>query len=173
MKFQKGHKINVGNKHHLGFKHSDEAKSKIGEKSKGRKAWNTGIPWPEEIKERISQTNKLKGIEPKIKYIGNGDKHWNWQGGISCEPYCEVWTDKEYKDWIKYERDNGECQNPLCKGNYKRLNLHHINYNKKDCRPNNLITLCCSCNAKANFNREWYISYYTELMKSLTGETQR
>jgi len=26
-----------------------------------------------------------------------GELHWNWKGGISCEPYCEIWMDKEYK----------------------------------------------------------------------------
>ncbi len=32
--------------------------------------------------------------------ILSGDKHWNWKGGISCEPYCQDWT-KEYKEYIK------------------------------------------------------------------------
>jgi hypothetical protein len=59
MAFQKGHKINVGKKNHLGFKHSEESKRKIGLKSKGRRVWNNGISWPEEMKKRISQTNHL------------------------------------------------------------------------------------------------------------------
>lgn len=85
MKFKKGHKINVGKKNHLGFKHSKEAKLKIGLKSLGRVAWNKGKPWPEEMKKRISETNKRKGIEPKIKWIGVEEKHWNWRGG---KPKC-------------------------------------------------------------------------------------
>jgi hypothetical protein len=92
------------------------------------------------------------------------EKNPNWQGGISCEPYCTQWTDKEYKNWLKYERDAGRCQNPQCSRNFNRIVLHHINYNKKDCRPVNLITLCNACNSKANFNREWHEAYYNMLM---------
>ena len=34
-----------------------------------------------------------------------GENHPNWKGGISCEPYCDAWADKEYKEDMK-ERDN-------------------------------------------------------------------
>jgi hypothetical protein len=93
-----------------------------------------------------------------------GSLNPNWRDGASYELYCEEWTDKEYVHWLKYERDNGKCQNPCCKRRHTVLNLHHINYDKKDCRPSNLITLCVSCNSIANFNREWYESWYTTLM---------
>ena len=92
-----------------------------------------------------------------------GAKNWNWKGGISCEPYCDVWADEEYKDDIK-ARDNYECQNPDCWKTYKRLCLHHIDYGKKNCSPSNLITLCISCNGRANKDREWHTDYYTEIM---------
>jgi hypothetical protein len=93
-----------------------------------------------------------------------GPNHYNWKGGISCEPYCEEWLDKEYKESIK-ERDNYECQNIFCEGKYARLCVHHINYVKKNCQPLNLITLCESCNGKANFDREWHEAFYKEIMK--------
>ena len=35
----------------------------------------------------------------------------------------------------------------------KNLCVHHINYIKKDCKPDNLITVCNSSNSKANFNK--------------------
>ena len=94
-----------------------------------------------------------------------GEKHWNWKGGISCEPYCDVWADKEYKESIK-ERDGYMCLNPCC--NYKNpsdLTIHHIDYNKKNCEPYNLITLCRSCNSKANGNRIWHKQWYIEILK--------
>jgi hypothetical protein len=97
----------------------------------------------------------------RINCVGPG--HPNWQGGISCEPYCQDWT-KEYKECIK-ERDNYTCQNPDCwRKPLQDLNIHHINYIKKDCRSENLITLCRSCNLRANYNREWHTSFYNKII---------
>lgn len=113
----------------------------------------------------ISYANWSKGRRCPICALINhsGENHYNWKGGISCEPYCDAWKDKEYKNSIK-ERDNYKCQNPDCWGTSNRLAIHHIDYNKKNCGPDNLITLCNSCNARANHNREWHKEFYTKLM---------
>ena len=99
-----------------------------------------------------------------INRVGSG--HWNWKGGISCEPYCDIWLDKDFKESIK-ERDNYECQNPDCwhkDGKAAMLTIHHIDYVKKNCRPENLITLCNSCNTRANYNREYWQEFYINIM---------
>ena len=88
----------------------------------------------------------------------------NWRGGISAEPYCIVWIDPVFKDYIK-ERDGYKCQNPSCRKNSTRLCIHHINYDKKDCIPKNLITLCTSCNSRANFDREFWQKHYEDIME--------
>jgi hypothetical protein len=93
----------------------------------------------------------------------SGKNHYNWKGGVTYDPYCDVWKDRDFKKSI-LERDNYQCQNPDCWETSERLSVHHVNYNKKDCRPKNLITLCNSCNSRANFNREWQEIYYTEIM---------
>ena len=92
-----------------------------------------------------------------------GSNNSNWKGGIGIEPYCDAWADKEYKADIK-ERDNSICMNPDCWNTSETLCLHHIDYDKKNCSPSNLITLCASCNARANFNRENHALYYQDLM---------
>ena len=79
--------------------------------------------------------------------------------------YCPVWNDKEWKHYLKYTRDEGKCWSPYCNGKSTRLTLHHINYSKKNCDGDNLITLCNSCNSKANTDREWHEAYYTTLME--------
>jgi len=104
----------------------------------------------------LEKHNPLKGAQ-------FGERNPNWKGGISFEGYCPIWTDKEYKEAIK-ERDNHQCQNPFCSGNYNYLVPHHINYNKQDCRPKNLLTLCNRCNSKANGNREYHQYFYTEIV---------
>ncbi len=99
-----------------------------------------------------------------LAIIFSGPGSSNWKGGISCEPYCDAWADKEYKEDIK-ARDNYGCQNPGCRKINKQLCLHHINYDKKECGPTNLITLCKSCNSRANYNREWHRDFYSDIIK--------
>jgi hypothetical protein len=94
-----------------------------------------------------------------------GPNNHNWNNGSSFEPYCVQWKDKEYKNWIKYDRDDGKCQNPQCNKITTKICLHHINYTKKDCRPTNLITICVSCNAIANKDRNWHMTFYAEIMR--------
>ena len=95
-----------------------------------------------------------------IKLSGKNSPHW--KGGISCEPYCQDWT-KEYKEFIK-ERDSYKCLNPNCWKKDKVLTVHHIDYNKKNCGPENLITICRSCNSRANTDREWHKAWYQTIM---------
>jgi hypothetical protein len=61
-------------------------------------------------------------------------------------------------------RDNkGYCSGECLKKS--KIYIHHINYNKKDCGPMNLIALCISCNSKANKDRDWHEAWYTEIMR--------
>lgn len=96
----------------------------------------------------------------------SGHNHYNWKGGLSFEPYCEVWTDKQFKADIR-ERDGNTCQNPDCWHSAKRLGIHHIDYDKKNCHPDNLITLCTSCNSRANTNRTWHTEFYNTINNSI------
>lgn len=92
----------------------------------------------------------------------SGPRNYNWNGGKSFEPYSSDWT-KQLKDFIK-ERDGNRCLNPDCWGRDKVLSIHHIDYNKKDCSSNNLITVCSSCNARANYDRNWHTSWYQAVL---------
>lgn len=100
------------------------------------------------------------------KYISNLkekhqlEKHSNWQGGISFEPYSVDWTD-DLKRAIR-KRDKYTCQ--LCRKE-PAIVVHHIDYDKKNCDPNNLITLCRSCNPKVNFNRKYWTNYFKKKIK--------
>ena len=117
----------------------------------------------EETKMKMRKSRKKRIITEETKEKMRGENNPAWKGGISCEPYCDVWMDQEFKQSIK-DRDNNRCINPDCWKTSIILNIHHINYVKKDCHPFNLITLCASCNTRANKDREWHKSWYEAII---------
>ena len=50
-----------------------------------------------------------------------------------------------------------------------RLSIHHIDYDKKNCHPSNLITVCIGCNGRANTDRDWHKSWYQTIMSKKFG----
>lgn len=58
------------------------------------------------------------------------------------------------------QRDNYACQ--LCgKTEQKReFSVHHVDYNKANCHPSNLITLCDTCHPKTHYNRAYWTEYF-------------
>lgn len=95
----------------------------------------------------------------------------NWRGGISKFPYSFKFT-IELKEIIR-QRDNFTCQycgmteeEHLKKYN-KILYVHHIDYDKENCKEDNLITLCSICNSKVNYNRDYYYAYFTYIMEKI------
>lgn len=142
-----------GNKNSLGFKYSKKYKKKLsilhkklGHHPPSRK----GIKLTEEHKRKLSIANK--------KRVKNGTHNF-WKGGISYKPYSENWT-KTLRKNIR-ERDGYICQ--LC-SKYGKI-VHHINYDKQNCNPTNLITLCEKCNPEVNFKRKYWIIYFNNLIK--------
>jgi len=129
---------------------------------KGNKAQNN----PNSEKNRFKKGHKVsteQRIKIRNKLIGRnaGDKNPSWKGGLSFEPYSVDWT-KTLKKAIK-ERDHYTCN--LC-NNQDDLVIHHIDYNKKNCNPNNLITLCRKCHSK--IHKGWTQEDLDKL-KSLNG----
>jgi hypothetical protein len=110
--------------------------------------------------EVISRLTKegMKGLDL------SGENSASWKGGLSFQGYCKTWNDCEFKQYI-FERDSYKCQNIYCHHTSTRLSRHHIDYNKKNCDPNNVITLCNSCNARANKNRKYWKRFYKRIMK--------
>jgi len=108
---------------------------------------------------KFSNEHKLKLAESKF-----GNKNPAWNGGSSYLPYCPIWTSKEFKEYIKY-RDKHRCQNPSCRIKLNvRLVIHHIDYTKENCATDNLITLCISCNSRANHKRESWKKFYKRVL---------
>lgn len=158
-----------------GKTHSKEARKKISEMKSGVKR----APFSNEYRRNISRAKKGKKRKPfseewkrKIGESIKGEKNGmyglkgpnnpNWKGGTLKEPYCQEWT-KDLKEFIK-QRDGHKCMNPDCWKNDNVLSIHHIDYNKKNCDPSNLITVCRSCNSRANTDRVWYTNWYQAIL---------
>lgn len=91
----------------------------------------------------------------------SGERNPNWNGGVSRLPYPYNWA--QVSKSIR-KRDGHKCQNPDCFGRDTRLTTHHIDFNKMNVDALNLITLCSSCNSRANFGREESTRFYQSLM---------
>lgn len=97
----------------------------------------------------------------KGELIFKGKKNPAWEGGISSELYGIKFT-KELREQIR-TRDKHKCQMCGEKQNGMKLDVHHIDYNKKNNKQNNLLTLCRSCHPKTNVNRKEWQKQFTKL----------
>ncbi len=102
-------------------------------------------------------------------YLKNPKNHPSYIDGKGQEHYT-----KEFNNELKLkirQRDNFECQNCNMTEEehimvYGRvLCIHHIDYDKKNCKEENLITLCGTCNLRANSDRDYRYTYYTYIRK--------
>lgn len=98
----------------------------------------------------------------KVKLIDNTGKN----NGAYIDGKSYIMYSSEFNETLKElirNRDNRICQ--LCNKKEKELNraldVHHIDYNKMNCKKNNLISLCIKCHMKTNHNRDYYFAYFT------------
>ncbi len=83
-----------------------------------------------------------------------GEKNGSWNGGASIGIYAITFTD-DLRSLIR-KRDKFTCK--VCQK--RGWDVHHIDYDKMNSDPVNLITLCRSCHMKTNFNRENWIRFF-------------
>jgi len=107
-----------------------------------RKCYNTSkighIPW-----------NKgTKGVMP------SGKNHPNYRPGLNRNGYPTDWKET-LKEAIR-QRDQHKCQ--ICgtpqEECIRKLDVHHIDYDKHNLELHNLISLCLNCHMKTNYDRE-------------------
>ncbi len=86
----------------------------------------------------------------KISARMSGPNHPNWHGGMSPLPYGPEFT-RKFKRLI-LQRDNYTCQHcGVTQSEAKRtLQIHHIDHNKMNNDPANLMTVCGPCNMGFN-----------------------
>ena len=177
-----------------GMKFTEKHKKNLSLAAKGRKPWNKGIKidrkkYPKmghhkkhtpETKEKMKKNHKgtlgkkyslisrkRMSIAQKKVIKPCGEKAPNWQGGKSFEPYSVDWIETLRRS-IR-ERDKYTCQ--LCgkQQGDRAFDIHHIDYDKMNSNPNNLITLCRCCHLKTNHNRKFWLAYFSHIRGTKTN----
>ena len=151
---------------HKGKKRSEESRKKQANSIKGE---NNPFYGKKHKKESI---DKIKKNMPDFSGMNNPmygihlskELSYNWQNGKSFEIYPQEFNKDLKKQILK--RDNYTCQNPNCEELHDKLHIHHIDYNKKNNNPENLIVLGDSCHSKTSGknNRQYWTEFYQNIM---------
>lgn len=170
----------IGGHNFRNKKFSEEHKRKIGISVSGDKNGMYGVTGknnhiskenPNSILTRtrisIGITKALSNpiIRQKISLRVSGENHPNWQGGISNLPYPFEF-DNVLKEQIK-QRDKKciICHKSIeeLKKEKLRIDIHHIDYDKNNLSPQNLISLCSKCHGKTNNYPDYWKKYFYNL----------
>lgn len=155
----------------------DTHNNKRGEQSPAWKGGGVKVYCNSCGKEKIIKRSRLKEYKHffcnkecmnnwlSVNYRGENNREW--RGGISKLPYSFDFN-KELKELIR-KRDSYKCQ--LCSIEETlldvNLSVHHIDYDKQNSDPRNLIALCVGCNVKVNTNREYWTNYFISVMEAV------
>ena len=106
-----------------------------------------------------SQLGKKASNETRLKMsiAKSGKNNYNWIEDRNFLIYPDGWTDT-LKESIR-QRGGYVCQECGIHQDEleRRLDVHHIDYNKNNCNPDNLVALCRSCHIKTNSNRDYWL----------------
>ena len=186
----KAHSLNMAGKGHPNY--GKHASKKTRKKMRDNHADFKGINHPQYGKKRSRKTKqKISSARMNISLdkMGHfkdcqcfickakrgefkGKLHPCYIDGLSLTKYTKEFNAK--LKLIILKRDNFRCS--LCKTTNKKhkeiykgmsLTIHHIDYNKKNCKDKNLITLCVSCNFKVNYKRKYWKKYFRGLINAI------
>lgn len=158
--------------HRYGKTHSEETKRKQRDATSGEKNHNFGKTFSDAIRQKMRENHA----------DNSGEKHPNWKGGMSFEPYC-IKFNNEFKDRVrdffdrtcyvcgKSEQEQIDEMIKAEKRQFKKLDVHHVNYDKMMCcndvKPL-FVPLCRSCHTKTNTDREYWEEFFTVSLEYLT-----
>lgn len=162
----------------FGKHHTEEAKRKMSKGHKGQKKKPfTKLHIKNLSKSKLGKKNAMYGLKGKLS-PSYGSKRSNkcrkkmslLRGGTGIPYENRNYSDLFYNIINKIrQRDNYLCQ--LCdkteEKNGRKLDVHHIDYNKENCKEENLISLCQVCHPKTNFNRDYWYAYFTYVIEAL------
>lgn len=115
----------------------------------------------EHVKTGLALRKKWKDPEFRAKHCGENNHFYIH--GRNEYPYGLGWTEL-LKQEIR-DRDSHLCRNCKKKENGRAHDVHHIDFDKINNDPINLITLCKRCHdaTKPKYNRKKWINYFQKL----------
>ena len=129
-----------------------------------------------ETRERMSKAQKGSVATPETRKIlsdmRKGEKHYNWKGGISFEPYCPDFNPafkercREFFDRVCVECGKTEAENG------RKLDTHHVSYDKMVCcngKKPLFVALCKSCHQRIKKNLPQWEQHFTEMINEKYG----
>lgn len=135
-----------------GKNQTEYQKNKQSQDNKGYKNPMFGI--------HLSGWHHTKEATERMSESKLGERNPNWISDRSLFEYPDDWTET-LRESIR-QRDGYICF--LCEVHQdeleKKLSVHHIDYNKYNLDPKNLISLCRNCHLKTNQHREYWIKYF-------------
>jgi len=150
-----------------GKPHSSVTRQRIGAANKGKKK-------PPFSPEQIAHMREARrGRKPalgmrhsaearrKMSEARKGDKNSRWIDGRKQTPYPSEWT-KELRQSIR-NAQQGKCA--MCGLACDHLNVHHIDWDKCNCSPDNLVALCKDCHGLAH--RKSNLGFYELLLRTI------
>jgi len=147
---------------HVGKPRSEETKAKL-------RAAHIGKPMLPETRAKLCIARKGRTpclghrwhlTEEQKAKMRRGPAHPFYRHGKGMLPYSSNWA--SVKQTV-YERDGGLCQHPGCYSpeNGRHHDVHHIDGNKNNNTPANLILLCRNHHAKTYFgNPDYWMEFY-------------
>lgn len=166
-KFIRGHNSKNGNNFFLGHKHTEEAKEANRQKHLGENNSNFGRRG-----EGVTfyGGHHTKEARRRIGIAQEGEKNCNWKGGSALLGDYPLEFNEKLREFIR-ERDSYTCQHcgKLQEENRRKLDVHHIDYVKKNCNETNLIALCGGCNAMVNGDREYWTIFFQDKIELIYG----
>ena len=122
-----------------------ETRAKIGAAARGRQGPWFGKHFSVEHRAKLSATRQ-------------GARNNNWRGGTSFVPYVSDWT-ATLRRSIR-ERDHYVCRLCGAQQTDRAFDVHHVDYDKTNCDPVNLVTLCSRCHSMTNGNRQRWTAWF-------------
>jgi len=135
-----------------------------------------GRIWGQNNKEALSHLGVLKTKKIWVHNPNSKGKPFKkgfipWNAGTGRPRDYNKTFNIEFKDLIR-KRDNFQCQICGCpeKECLRKLDIHHIDYNKKNDNPSNLISLCIGCHTRTTHKRNHWKNLLEK--KSLQNERE-